>query len=311
MRLGVKIVFVAILGLLAACSSAPNLSNDVPGVPSGSPTGGFSRSKASANKNTLVGYVDRIGAGLARKVAPGNIGLSSASPTEVAAALVEKDYPTVAKHLRQLRLEAGSIHVQGTVSCSEGGTITSTDESEDRDGDGIPVYAEIRFNNCREGGITFNGLLRAQDKDDSDPEGGFTIVVDFTQTDGTDTSRVALGIDYTPGAGGAYSVRYGYLFEENSDRVAFGVNMTYTPRADGNSDPYDAGSVNFQGRLAYEVDSDNYVLDMRGEGLEHRSSCDSSFVSGRATFQDNESNRLVIQYSGCGSYTVTYNGEVI
>jgi hypothetical protein len=87
--------------------------------------------------------------------------------------------------------------------------------------------------------------------------------------------------------------------------------MTYTPRADGNSDPYDAGFVNFEGRLVYKEGSENYVLDMRGEGLEHRSSCTRSFVGGRATFQDNASNRLVIQYSGCGSYTVTYNGEVI
>jgi len=308
MRLGVKIVFVAILGLLAACSSAPNLSNDVPGVPSDSPTG-FSRSQASANKGTLVGFVNRIGAGLA-----GNIGLSSASPTEVAAALVEKDYPTVAKHLRQLRLEAGSIRAQGTLSCSEGGTITFTDGRDivDRDGDGIPAYAEIRYNNCREGGVTTNGLLLGeQDKNDSDPASGFTIVIDLTLTDGTGTSRAALGIDYTPGAGGAYNVRYGFLAQANSDKVAFGVNMTYTPRADGNSDPYDAGSVDFQGRLVYKVGSENYVLDMRGEGLEHRSSCDSSFVGGRATFEDNASNRLVIQYSGCGSYTVTYNGEVI
>ncbi|RIH81514.1 hypothetical protein [Calidithermus roseus] len=308
MKLGAKLIgLVAALGVLAACSSGPNLSNNVPGVPSDSPTG-FSQSQASAKKSTLVSAVNQIAVGLT-----GNIGGASANPMEAAAALVEKDYPTVAKHLRQLRLEAGSIRVQGTASCAQGGTRTSTDVADivDNDGDGIPVYAEVRYNNCKEGGVTANGLIGLQDKNDSDPQSGFTILIDLTLTDGTDTVRWALGIDYSPGAGGTYNVRYGYLIQENSDKVAFGVNMNYTPKVDGDSDPYDAGFVDFQGRFVYKVRGEYYVLNMLGEDLEYDSRCTSSFVSGKATFQDNAGNKLVIQYTGCNSYTITYNGNPI
>lgn len=58
MKLGAKLIgLVAALGVLAACSSGPNLSNNVPGVPSDSPTG-FSQSQASAKKSTLVSAVN-------------------------------------------------------------------------------------------------------------------------------------------------------------------------------------------------------------------------------------------------------------
>lgn len=309
MRLGAKLIgLVAALGVLAACSSSPNLSNNVPGVPNDSPTG-FSQSQASANKSVLASAVNQIAVGLT-----GNVGIASANPMAAAAALVEKDYPTVAKHLRQLRLEAGSIRVQGTISCAQGGTVTFPDDADvvDNDSDGIPVYAEIRYNNCKEDGVTANGLLIGlQDKNDSDPRSGFTILIDVTLTDGTDTVRLALGIDYTPGASGAYNVRYGYLIQENSDKIAFGVNMNYTPKVDGDSDPYDAGFVDFQGRFVYKVGGEYYVLNMLGEDLEYDSSCTSSFLSGKATFQDNAGNRLVIQYNGCNSYTITYNGNPI
>jgi hypothetical protein len=298
---------VAALGVLAACSSSPNLSNNVPGVPSDSPTS-FSQSQANANKDTLAGFVNQIAVGLT-----GNIG-STANPMEAAAALVEKDYPLVARHLRQVQLVGGALRVQGTRNCAQGGTITYTDDVDivDNDNDGIPVYAEVRLNNCKEDGTTYNGLLIGlQDKNDNDPRSGFTALIDFTATDGTNTERLALGIDYTPGPGGAYNVRYGYLVQENSNKIAFGVNMDYTPKADGNSDPYDAGFVNFQGRFVYKVGSEYYVLDMLGENLEYSSSCTSSFVSGKATFQDNAGNKLVIQYTGCNSYTITYNGNPI
>ncbi|RIH89233.1 hypothetical protein Mterra_00814 [Calidithermus terrae] len=309
MKLQVKLFgLVAALGILAACSGAPNLSNNVPGVPSDSPTS-FSQSQASANKSALVGAINQIAVGLT-----GDFGPSSASPTEAAAALVEKEYPTVAKDLRRVQLTGGSLRIQGTANCEQGGTVTFPDDGDivDNDGDGIPVYAEIRYNNCKEDGVTANGLLLGmQDKNDSNPAGGFTFLIDLSLTDGTDTARLALGIDYTPGAGGAYNVRYGYLIQENDDKLAFGVNMSYTPKSDGNSDPYDAGFVNFTGRFVYKLDGENYVLDMKGENLEHSSSCTSTFVSGKATFQDNAGNKLVIQYTGCNSYTVTYNGNPI
>lgn len=298
---------VASLGILAACSSSPNLSNGVPGVPSDSPTS-FSQSQASANKSALVGAINQIAVGLT-----GNIGVT-ANPMEAAAALVEKDYPLVARHLRQVQLVGGALRVQGTENCAQGGTITYTDDADivDNDNDGIPVYAEIRFNNCKEDGVTYNGLLIGlQDKNDNDPRSGFTVLIDVSLTDGTNTRRLALGIDYSPGSGGAYNVRYGYLFQENDDKIAFGVNMSYTPKPDGNSDPYDAGFVNFTGRFVYKVGGENYVLDMLGENLEYSSSCTSSFVSGKATFQDNAGNKLVIQYNGCNSYTITYNGNPI
>lgn len=267
----------------------------------------FSQDQASTNKTILARFVNQIAQGLA-----GDIGLSSASSMEAAAALVEKDYPTVAQHLRQLRLEAGSIRGQRTENCEQGGTITLTDNRVDGDGDQIPVYAEVRYNNCSfQSGLTINGFIGVQDKNDADPKSGFTIAANLTLTYGTNTARLAMGIDYTPGAGGAYNVRYGYLLQANDDKIAYGVNMSYTPKADGNTNPYDAGWVNFTGRLAYKKSGEYYVLDMKGEKLEHSSSCTSSFVSGKATFQDNANSKLVIEYTGCNSYTVTYNGNPI
>ncbi|MCX8089168.1 MAG: hypothetical protein N3C58_07835 [Meiothermus ruber] len=227
--------------------------------------------------------------------------------------MIEREYPQVAGHLRQLGMEGSPIRAQGTANCSGGGSITYTDNPADNDRDGIFASAEFRYNNCKNNeGLTINGSIKIRDKNDGDPGSGYTVVGDLTFTAGTNQARVVLGIDLTPGSGGAYQVRYGFLTEQGSNKIAYGLNLSYTPSSDGNSNPYDAGVTNFDGRIVYRVSGENFVLSMKGENLQHnRASCTSSFVAGKATFQDSASNRLVIQYDGCRSYTVTYNGNPI
>ncbi len=253
-----------------------------------------------------LNYVDQIATGIG-----GGVGTLNA--LGFAAALVEREYPQVAGYLRQLGVEGSLIHVQGTLNCPGGGSITYPDNPVDRDRDGIPASAEAFYNNCRDSnGAVTNGSIKIRDKNDGDPRSGYTVVINLSVSGGASQGRLVLGVDFTPGSGGAYQVRYGFLIEEGRDKIAFGLNLSYTPSLDGNSNPYDAGVTNFNGRFAYRVSGENFVLDMNGENLQHnRASCMSSFIAGKATFQDSASNRLVIQYNGCNSYTVTYNGNPI
>lgn len=226
--------------------------------------------------------------------------------------MIERQYPQVAGHLRQLGMEGGPIRAQRTENCPRGGSITYTYNPADNDRDGIPASADVLYNNCYSAEAAINGSIKIRDKNDGDPGSGYTVVGDLTVTASTNRARVVFGIDFTPGSGGAYRVRYGFLTEQGSDKIAYGLNLSYTPSSDGNSNPYDAGVTNFDGRIVYRASGENLVLSMQGENLQHnRAICNSSFVAGKATFQDSASNRLLIQYDGCRSYTVTYNGNPI
>lgn len=306
--MSVRLAYLGLLSLtaaLAACSAPPSLENRIPGIPSDPPTG-FSQSQASTYKNQLTTLLN----GLSGSIGNGTVGLS------MSASLLEPQYPEVARLMRAVDPRKGSVKLQETETCSGGGSVTRLpDNPADEDQDGIVAAYEVTASNCKEGSSTLNGFLGVRDKNDNDPASGFTVVTDLLVSSASGSGRLALGFDYTPASGGGFNVRYGALVGSGSDKIAYGMNMTYSPKSDGNADPYDAGFLSFNGRFVYKVSTGsnpgNYVLDMKGENLEHSDTCTASFIGGSAIFQDNGGNRLKVQYNGCNSVTVSYNGSVL
>lgn len=310
MKLQVKLFgLVAALGILAACSGNPSVESKVPGIPS-DPLTGFSQSQAAENKNELLSLMSD----LRDLIGPG--GVTTTTAATAYAGWIEAQSPLVSRLVRQAG-QGEAVQSQVTQACKDGGNVTQTpDEPEDKDDDNIFASLQAWANNCLESGVTTNGLILGMlDKDDNSSVSGFTVASDLTMSTSSASLRTALGFDYTPVATGAFSIRLGFLIAGGANKIAYGLNWSYTPKSDSNSDPYDNGFTSFNGRFVYKVstgeNAGNYVLDMKGENLEHSSSCTSTFVSGKATFQDNAGNKLVIQYTGCNSYTVTYNGNPI
>ena len=293
--MSVRLAYLGLLSLtaaLAACSAPPSLESRIPGIPGDSPTS-FSQSQATTYKSQLTSWLN----GLSGSIGNGNVGLS------MSASLIEPQYPEVARLMRAIDPGKGSVSLQKTQACSDGGSVTDTpDNPVDNDKDDIVAAYEVTVNNCKEGSSTSNGFLGVRDKNDNDPTSGFTVVTDLMVSNASGSTRLAFGFDYTPASGGGFNVKYGALLGSGSDKIAYGMNMTYSPKSDGDADPYNAGFLSFNGRFVYKVSTGSnpghYVLDMKGENLEHSDACTTSFIGGSAIFQDNGGNSATVSYNG-------------
>ena len=213
--------------------------------------------------------------------------------------------------LNDLGLQTSELSVQQE-DCT---TLTGNDT--DADNDGIPVDVTLTAD-CDEvfesGRFIFRASVRIQDKDDSSPLSGYSLVYDdyeiTVSADGqTATIKLDMNFDLTIG-NGTYRADYDYDLSitspDVSGRIAFDYTVTYTP--DNAADPFEAGTFAFDGSLQYSSEGESYSMTTSSAGLHYSAVC-GDFDSGSAQYADSAGNTVTLTYNSCGSVTATYNGS--
>lgn len=216
-----------------------------------------------------------------------------------------------------LALRDAVLPAAGRLSPQQEECTTVTGSETDADNDGIPVNLTL-IADCDityEGGrIIFKGSIRVQDKDDSNPASGYSVVYDnyeltVTSEGETASIKIDMNFDLTI-SGSVYRADYDFDLSvsspEGSGRIAFDYVISYTP--DNAADPFAAGTFVFDGSLQYSGDGENYSMRTSSAGLHYSATC-GDFDSGSSRYQDNAGNTVAVTYNSCGNVTVTYNGS--
>ena len=286
---------------LAACGGNPAVS--IPQGPSASVTGNLTKDKATAQKASLQSGIKQmattITSGGALKLAT----VSSMLPQAAQAYL-----PASVAGIQPFA--AGRVGAQKAVSysgqCKISGTITYEGDDADVDGDGIVVKSILKLNNCSDtAGKFVNGQFVAQDKNDNDAKSGYLVVLDATSQDG----QLAFGVDFSPKGSGVYDLKFGFKAAgANGDFIDYGYTLNYA--ATDPAKPYDGGTLNATGKFGVKSGDDTFVFNFKGVNLVYSKAC-GDYVSGSGTYEDSNSNKVEIAYSGCATSKTKHNGTDI
>jgi hypothetical protein len=196
----------------------------------------------------------------------------------------------------------------------------------DADDDSIPASYNSTFQDCTEDKFFWievkNGVVVVTDKDDTNPQSGFTsratnlridyfsknsqgqkdenwgrmvqnwdadVNVSQNQADG----RFSLTIDLT-------DVR-----KNQSWRGSLDVSGSYIPARDNDLNNFDAGTINFQGQLRLG----DFALNKIITNLTFNETCQAGPVSGKVRYDDGGENFFEVTYTGCDEGTFTYNSS--
>lgn len=112
-------------------------------------------------------------------------------------------------------------------------------------------------------------------------------------------------------AANTYSVEGNYDFVSNGTGVAFDIDYTFTPDDPNASNPFESGTIDFEGTLNFTFGADSYTLTIATDPtITLFSTCEEGPTSGALSVTDG-TNVVRVDANGCGDYVVTYNGNVI
>jgi len=211
----------------------------------------------------------------------------------------------------------GVAGIQPQASCA----TTSPASPVDADGDGWYANATVTYNcSYSSGGVTstITGSVAEQDKNDSDPYSGTKasvkdLKIAVSDSSGTSSITENLSWDLTKNAPGAYALSYDFRLDvaDSSGNASFEVQGTPTYTADsGTSNPFDAGTFTFDGKVTYQDSDGTYELTRQSGGVHYSNTC-GGFDSGTVNYHDNSGNTMAITYTGCNSISLTYNGSTV
>ncbi len=214
----------------------------------------------------------------------------------------------------------------------------------DADDDGEPADATTTHDCSYTGpsgtSYNLNGSIRLQDTNDSQPYSGYSVNFNNFRSrvssnsssvertlngsysiDKQDATLFKIGKNYT------HSVSKTVFNNTYTGSLAFNVNKTYAPDNDGDSNPWNAGTIAVDkanpGSAAWTRGSNTRNLIWYTDPTLHwnRSVCQNplgrlmNFDSGAKEFvytnPANEKSTLRIEFSACGSFTVTLNGQTV
>ena len=204
----------------------------------------------------------------------------------------------------------------------------------DRDGDEIPQSLTISFN-CSDASTNTAGTIVVKDKDDTDPDSGFSADVDLRIDDSDD--RSTLDFDFvvdvsrraSSGTALAYDISYAGNISFEIPGVALKASYDLDMRHEG---MFTAGVISLDGSFGYSWDVDcskatgeladcrslaqsignkgAIQLTIKASRLEYDTeSCETAVTNGTVAMRDSTGNVAEIRYTGCDQATVTYNGE--
>ncbi len=211
----------------------------------------------------------------------------------------------------------GVAGLQPQASC----TTSSPASPVDADGDGWYANATVTYNcSNSSGGTTYSitGSMTEQDKNDADPYSGTTATIKdlkmtLTDSSGTSSFTENLTWDLTRNAPGDYALSYDFRIDvsDSSGNASFEVQGTPTYMADaGTTNPFDAGTFMFDGKVTFQDSDGTYELTRQSGGVHYSNSC-GGFDSGTVNYKDTSGNTMAINYTGCNSFSLTYNGSTV
>lgn len=196
--------------------------------------------------------------------------------------------------------------------------VTKSGDTTDADNDGYFRDATLNFN-CnyqdQTSSWSLTGEAYVKDKDDNDRTSGFYMKITDLKfqmtTQGQSFSWIinaTYDIDKTQNGWGGH-VDYSFTYSNStSTTFAFSLDFNYAP--DNPSDPWGAGTINFNGNFSVKYNNVNYSFQIIVQDLyyDENSGCEYPH-HGTVEIKDG-TNSLKIIYS-CNSYTAYYNGQQI
>jgi hypothetical protein len=247
---------------------------------------------------------------------------------------------------RRIHLFLRAVGVLYLPPSGSGNCAISTSPSPlvDADDDGVPANATTSYD-CSytgSGGISYslNGSISLQDTNDNQPYSGYSVT--FTNfkarvsgdnrsvertlngsysIDKQDATLFKISKNYT------HSVSKTVFNNTYTGSLVFNVSKTYAPDNDGNSNPWDAGTItvdkNNPGSATWTRGNNTRSLIWYTDPTLHwnRTACQNPL--GRLMNFDNgakeyvytnpagQTSTLRIEFSGCGQFSVTLNGQPV
>ncbi len=247
---------------------------------------------------------------------------------------------------RRIHLFLRAVGVLYLPPSGSGNCTISTGPSPlvDADDDGVPANATTTYN-CSYSGpgstsYSLNGSIGLQDTNDNQPYSGYSVT--FTNfkarvsgdnrsvertlngsysMDKQDATLFKISKNYT------HSVSKTVFNNTYTGSLDFNVSKTYAPDSDGDSNPWNAGTITVDkaspGSATWKRDNNTRNLIWYTDPTLHwnRTACQNpldrlmNFDSGAKEFvytnPAGEKSTLRIEFSGCGQFSVTLNGQPV
>lgn len=204
---------------------------------------------------------------------------------------------------------------QQSGSCEPAVSGSAPDTDADNDGielDRTETYttSNCSFSNPNGPSFAFTGEVSIADKDDNDPQSGYTVdttdgqPLTFIQ-DGQEVFSIALAID-TTASGGALNASYDVTYEfsgqqgQGGGSLDYSLDVSFTPANEARTE----GDVSYSGSFEFSGQGETYTLDISSSGLYYDASCQTNFDRGSVTVSDSASNTATVTYS-CDSSSVS------
>lgn len=194
----------------------------------------------------------------------------------------------------------------------------------DADRDSIPVSYNSTFQDCTEDKFFWievkNGKVIVNDKDDNNPQSGFTskaenLRIDYFSKTNTgqkneNWGRMVQNWDAdvnvsSSQADGSFALTIDLtdVKENQSWRGSLDISGSYVPAADGDLNNFDAGKINFKGQLQLG----DFVINKTITDLVFDETCLAGPKGGKIRYDDGGQNFFELTYTGCNTGTFTYN----
>ncbi len=192
----------------------------------------------------------------------------------------------------------------------------SISDTTDADHDGYFKDATLTYNcNYQDPNYSWSltGEVYVKDKDDSDSTSGFYMKITNLKFQMTSqgnsfswTMNATYDIDKTQN-GWSGHIDWSFTYNDLTT-IAYSLDFTYEP--DNPSDPWVAGTINFNGNVSVKYNNVNYSFRIIVENLHYDENSYCKYPdSGTVTITDGTNSLEVTYY--CNGYSATYNGTPV
>lgn len=325
----VKVAGVGLVGLLAACGGLNNAGTGAPAT-----SDNLTQADAQSLSEAAVGDLSLTGAMLG-DASSSSLAMQSAGVNSLEANAQSWGLP--GRVVLILRALGHYIPAAGSGSC----TISKTGDLTDADGDGVPVDGTTSFDCTATGpaGATYTtkGSVELKDTNDAQANSGYSVIFSgFKTRVSADANRAkertlegSYSIDkqtstYSIAKNYTQTVQITNFNNVYNGSLTFAVSKTYTP--DDIAKPWAAGTIEVKkdapGSATWVRGNNTRTLNWYTDPTLHwnRAACANP---GRALNFDSGAKQYVytnpagaqsvlrIEFTACGTYTVTFNGSAV
>lgn len=190
--------------------------------------------------------------------------------------------------------------------------VSGTAPDTDNDNDGIELdrtetYTESNCSISTPNGpnIAFTGEFNVSDKDDNDPQSGYTIDTTDGQPfrylqDGQELFSLATAYDVTV-SNGTFTTTYNSTYStQGGGELDFDFSASFSPTSPERSE----GDVSYSGDFGWSYQGESYNLSIDSNNLYYNEQCGVYFERGTVTISDSANNTVTVNFS-CDDQTVT------